>query len=315
MIATSCFSREELESYLRGRIDDERSSSIETHIESCARCEDTLSELDASDDTLIRTLRVKSAGQSDSPDWISQLAKSSELEPKKPQGDLHEEQSDEVIGDYQVLHVLGHGGMSIVFAARHQHLGRDLALKVLLPSAQNHLVSRERFSREMRAVGALDHPTIVRATDAGEWNDTLYLAMEKIDGVDLKRISRIEGPLRVADACAICSEIARGLAYAHEQGIVHRDIKPSNVMLDVSGNVKILDFGFARLQSASSDVSRQTTVGQLLGTLDFMAPEQASGTEVDCRADIYALGATLFKLLTGVPPHGRSAGNANCRIS
>ena len=203
--------------------------------------------------------------------------------------------------------MIGRGGMSIVFSSRHTHLGRDVALKVLLPTHQQHGLSRDRFSRKMRAVGALDHPAIVRATDAGQYGATSYLIMEKIDGVDLTRVCRRMGPLKLADACQITVEAARGLSYAHQQGIVHRDIKPSNLIIDDQGKTKILDFGLARIQSAVGEVSLQTTVGQLLGTLDYMAPEQADGGDVDARADIYALGATLFKLLAGTPPHGRSA--------
>ena len=310
MLATSCYTSEELERYLHGRADDELSSAIEFHLGSCARCEDTLAELDASDDTLIRGLKLKpSEPPAPAPAWIDQLVSmphstghhASKLGQLAPAGD-----SDR-LGDYELEQVLGRGGMSVVFAARHQHLGREVALKLLLPTTQQNTVSRERFSREMRAVGGLDHGAIVRATDAGEWNDTLYLVMERIDGIDLNRIARIEGPLPVADVCALGIDVARGLTHAHDQGIVHRDIKPSNLMLDRKGNVKILDFGLARVQSPSCDVSLQTTIGQLLGTLDYMAPEQASGIEVDARADIYALGATLFKLLAGGPPHGRSA--------
>lgn len=309
MLASTCFTRDELERYLHGRAEDELSDAIEVHLESCTQCEDTLCELDPSDDTLVRTLQIKGSGQTSTPAWVEKVA-SAPFDTGEQCGgqesDSTTEPPDE-LGDYELENVLGRGGMSVVFSARHKHLGREVALKVLLPTTQQHAVSRERFVREMKAVGGLDHPAIVRATDAGDCRDTLYLVMEQIDGVDLNRVSQCEGPLRVADACAIGIEVARGLTHAHEQGVVHRDIKPSNVMLDHHSNVKILDFGLARMQSAACDVSLQTTMGQLLGTLDYMAPEQANGSEVDARADIYALGATLFKLLAGVPPYGRSA--------
>ncbi len=306
MLATTCYSRDELQRYLHGTAGDELSGAIESHLDSCSRCEDTLAELDHTDDTLVRTLKVKGGDNgADVPAWIEQVASApyqAETATKEPVA-----QPRGQLGDYVLEKVLGRGGMSVVFAARHQHLGRQVALKVLLPTTQQHAVSRERFSREMRAVGVLDHPAIVRATDAGQCDETLYLVMEQIDGVDLNRVSKSAGPLRVADACAIVMEAARGLAHAHARGVVHRDVKPSNLMLDQQGNVKILDFGLARMQSAACDVSLQTTMGQLLGTLDYMAPEQASGSDVDARADVYALGATLFKLLAGVPPHGRSS--------
>ena len=311
MLAQTCYDRDELQRYLLGRTDDQLCTAIEAHLESCGRCEDTLSELDGGEDTLVRTLQVRPGEAGHRPAWLDQLAQSAGAAPSSPPAHEADDSASreplEELADYELDRVLGRGGMSVVFSARHKHLGREAALKVLLPAAEQHTVSRERFTREMRAVGALDHPAIVRATDAGQWNDTLYLVMEQIDGVDLNRVSRAEGPLRVADACAIVAEVAGGLAYAHQQGVVHRDVKPSNLMLERSGAVKILDFGLARVQSTSCDVSLQTTMGQLLGTLDYMAPEQANGADVDARADIYALGATLFKLLTGAPPHGRSA--------
>ncbi|NND95725.1 MAG: protein kinase, partial [Pirellulaceae bacterium] len=311
MLATKCYPRDVLERYLQGQIDDELSEAIEEHLESCADCEDTVSELDSIDDSLIRTLQLKpSEIDVQPPPWVDRIAG---LSPDAAENSVDiDAMCDDAIanpqglGDYDLLNVLGRGGMSIVFAARHKHLGREVALKVLLPTAQNHNLSRERFTREMRAVGRLDHASIIRATDAGEIQDTLYLVMDRIDGVDLKHVSRRQGPLSIADACAIGVEVARGLQHAHAQGVVHRDIKPSNLMLDRDGNLKILDFGLARMQSSGRDVTLQTTIGQLLGTLDYMAPEQASGNVVDARADIYALGATLYKLIVGTPPHGRS---------
>lgn len=304
---TTCYSREQLEGYLGGELADPLSDQIEDHVADCPSCEDTLSELDASDNTLIRTLRLKSgaAAASDSPAWVENVAGSPFEAPRAEPAEVKDDHPSR-LGDYELQNVIGRGGMSVVFSARHTHLGRDVALKVLLPTHQQHGISRDRFAREMRAVGALDHPAIVRATDAGQYRNTSYLVMEKIDGVDLTRVFRKLGPLSVPDACRIAAEAARGLAYAHKKGVVHRDIKPSNLIINDQGAVKILDFGLARVQSVVGEVSMQTTVGQLLGTLDYMAPEQADGSDVDARADIYALGATLFKLLGGSPPHGRS---------
>lgn len=303
---TTCYSREQLEGYLSGELADPLSDQIEVHVADCPTCEDTLSELDASDNTLIRMLRLKSGEQgNDEPAWVERIAVSP-FESSDEKSVDEKSDSSSRLGDYELQNVIGRGGMSVVFSARHTHLGRNVALKVLLPTHQQHGISRERFAREMRAVGALDHPAIVRATDAGQYRNTSYLVMEKIDGVDLTRVFRKLGPLSVPDACQIVAEAARGLAYAHENGVIHRDVKPSNLILNDQGVVKILDFGLARVQSVVGEVSMQTTVGQLLGTLDYMAPEQADGSDVDARADIYALGATLFKLLGGSPPHGRS---------
>ncbi|MGZ0167365.1 MAG: protein kinase domain-containing protein, partial [Planctomycetales bacterium] len=304
---TTCYSREQLEGYLSGELADPLSDQIEDHVADCSACEDSLSELDAGDNTLIRTLRLKSgAAADDSPGWVERVAGSPYEVPVDEQAIDEKGDNPSRLGDYELQNVIGRGGMSVVFSARHTHLGRDVALKVLLPTHQQHGISRDRFAREMRAVGALDHPAIVRATDAGQYRNTSYLVMEKIDGVDLTRVFRKLGPLSVPDACQIVAEAARGLAYAHEKGVVHRDIKPSNLIINDQGKLKILDFGLARVQSVVGEVSMQTTVGQLLGTLDYMAPEQADGSDVDARADIYALGATLFKLVGGSPPHGRS---------
>jgi serine/threonine protein kinase len=155
----------------------------------------------------------------------------------------------------------------------------------------------------MRAAGKLDHPAIVRTTDAGELQGIHFLVMEAIDGMDLSRIVRVEEKLSIADACEIVRQAAIGLAHAHEKGIVHRDVKPSNLMLDVNGQVRILDFGLAQVGLWDSGSAEITTVGQLMGTLDYMAPEQAErGGAVDYRADLYSLGATLFRLLTGRAP-------------
>ncbi|HBE69948.1 MAG TPA: hypothetical protein DDW52_17520, partial [Planctomycetaceae bacterium] len=160
-----------------------------------------------------------------------------------------------------------------------------------------------RFRREMRAAGKLNHPAIVKATDAGELDGVHFLVMEVVEGADLSRISRSSELINVADACEIVRQAALGIAHAHEQGIVHRDIKPSNLMLDLAGEVKILDFGLAHLFQADDATTGLTTVGQLMGTLDYMAPEQASpGSIIDVRADVYSLAATLFTLLGKVPP-------------
>ncbi len=143
----------------------------------------------------------------------------------------------------------------------------------------------------------------MHATDAGAEQGTHYLVMEYIDGLDLSRIARLGGLLPVADACELMRQAALGLSYAHAQGVVHRDVKPSNLMLDTAGRVKILDFGLAQLNLWEDAAVELTTVGQLMGTLDYMAPEQAERVgPVDYRADLYALGATLFRLLTGRAP-------------
>ena len=208
-----------------------------------------------------------------------------------------------VIASYEVLKQLGNGGMGAVYLARHKSLNKQVAIKLLpaLPSRMPEFVAR--FQREMRAAGQLEHPAIVRSTDAGEENGIHFLVMDAIDGLDLSRIARTQDQLSIADACEIVRQAALGLSHAHEKGIVHRDIKPSNLMLDTDGQVKILDFGLAQVGFWDNGSAEITTVGQLMGTLDYMAPEQAERSgAVDYRADLYSLGATLFRLLTGRPP-------------
>ena len=179
-----------------------------------------------------------------------------------------------------------------------------MALK-LLPANRfrdPHAVSR--FRREIEAIARVDHPNIVRASDAGEHDGIHFLVMELIDGADLSTLVRRCGPLPIAEACELTRQAAVALQHAHEHGLVHRDVKPSNIMLDRNGTAKLLDLGLVRLgdRSAGGDL---TTTGQLLGTFDYMAPEQASDIQrVDIRADLYSLGCTMYFLLTGQPPFG-----------
>lgn len=212
------------------------------------------------------------------------------------------------IGPYQIMKKLGRGGMGAVFQARHKKLKRVVALKVLSDSRPTNQDATARFEREIEAIGGLRHPNIVAAHDAGEVDGMHYLVMEYVDGLDLSTLVNRLGPLDSADACEIVRQAAIGLRSAHQAGMVHRDIKPSNIMLADGGTesgepvVKLLDFGLALL--APQDREAELTVsGQIMGTLNYMAPEQGSQSHtVDARADIYSLGATLYRLLSGQPP-------------
>jgi serine/threonine protein kinase/WD40 repeat protein len=206
------------------------------------------------------------------------------------------------IREYRLLEQIGAGGMGTVYRAEHTKLKRIVALKLLPPSRVQDARAIARFEREMEAIGRLDHPSVVRATDAGEYGGSHYLVMEYVDGIDLANLSQQEGPLPVADACELIRQSAVGLQYIHEHGLVHRDVKPSNLMLTSAGQVKILDLGLALLRS---DELRGplTDSGQAMGTADYMAPEQAiDSRQVDIRADIYSLGCTLYRLLAGRAP-------------
>jgi len=250
------------------------------------------------------------------------------------------------VRDYQLLDKLGEGGFGAVYKAVHTRLGKNFAIKIL-PSeklADPNIVAR--FQREMKAVGALEHPNIVRATDAGEVDGCHFLVMEFVDGVTLAELVRRRGPLPVREACEIIRQAAVALDFAHANGLVHRDVKPSNLMLSgvlsqpTSGSrprpsseatdetetlsdsgdldhappsrpsdsllqlplVKLLDLGLARLRGQGTEL---TADGQVIGTMDYMAPEQARrGGDVGPQADIYSLGCTLFALLAGRAPFG-----------
>jgi serine/threonine protein kinase len=230
-----------------------------------------------------------------------------------------------LLGSYVVLERLGSGGMGNVFKARHQKLGRIVALKVIHRDKLDKPAVVKRFRREIRIAGQLDHPHIVHAYDAEEVNGSYVLAMEYVEGSDLGKIVKEDGPLPVRAACDYVRQAALGLQHASEKGLVHRDIKPSNLMLSLvpgpsslagekgpgtrdkgQGTIKLLDLGLALVQQPLIDTSTSgplTVAGKVVGTVDFIAPEQArDASGVDIRADIYGLGCTFYYLLTGRPP-------------
>jgi formylglycine-generating enzyme required for sulfatase activity/serine/threonine protein kinase len=207
-----------------------------------------------------------------------------------------------VLGNYVVLDKLGQGGMGMVLKAEHRRMKRAVALKVLSPKVTQTPEALRRFQREVEAAAKLRHPNIVAADDADEANGVHFLVMEYVEGSDLSALVKKSGSLTLDKALHCVIQAARGLEYAHTRGVVHRDIKPANLLLDKEGNVKILDMGLARLDSAGANQDELTGTGQIMGTVDYMAPEQAVNTKnADARADIYALGVTLWYLLTARP--------------
>ena len=209
------------------------------------------------------------------------------------------------LGPYQLLDKLGEGGMGAVYKARHVKLGRLVALKVLPPHVLSRPDALSRFEREMKAVGALSHPNVVQALDAGEIGGVHYLSMEYVEGQDLQELIKSKGPMSVVNACKAIRQAALGLAAAHKLGLVHRDIKPSNLFVTKeTGQIKILDMGLALLSEEQTPAAL-TSTGQCFGTPDYMAPEQWKDAHTcDARADLYALGCTLFLLLVGRTPYG-----------
>lgn len=215
-----------------------------------------------------------------------------------------------VIGNYVVLDKVGAGSMGLVFKARHRRMNRVVALKVLPPSFTMNRLAVLRFQREIQAVAQLSHPNIVAAFDADEFKGLHFFVMEYIEGRDLSRLVREEGPLPVGRAVDFTLQAACGLGEAHAQGIIHRDIKPSNLLLDVAGTVKVSDLGIARMQKPfgrpggpAAGAAELTCDGAMMGTVDYMSPEQAYNSKLaDQRSDIYSLGCTLYYLLTGRVP-------------
>jgi RND family efflux transporter MFP subunit len=318
MSIATCPSREELMNYVVGKLDDDASDALANHLDSCPDCQAELATLPDPDDTLIARLRgpIPPDPFWEEPGCDRAVARAMTImENEAAATDLPRQ-----LGEYQLIERLGSGGMGTVYKARQGRLERIVALKILSGGRTGNPRAIVRFEREMKAIGQLDHPNIVRAYDAREIDGTLVLIMELVDGLDLAEIVRRCGPLAVPEACELVRQTAVALQCAHEHGLVHRDIKPSNVMLARSGitqsglapscEVKLLDLGLARFYAegvspgAAGAAGEETTgTGQAMGTADYMAPEQATDSRaVDIRADIYSLGCTLYKLLTGRAP-------------
>jgi hypothetical protein len=295
-----------------GQLPDVASDLIAEHLESCATCQSDLMTLDNAEDTLVNSLQQRPAADSVVAEPQCQLAigracalaEDGESHQADRTGPLR---SGDQLGEYRLLEELGHGGMGHVYRALQTKLDRVVALKVLATGRARDHRAITRFEREMKAIGRLEHPHIVRAHDAREIDGNPVLVMEYVEGLDLSRLLRACGRVKVADACELVRQAAIGLQYAHENGLVHRDIKPSNLMLTPQGQVKLLDLGLARRQTAPASSDELTGAGQPMGTADYIAPEQVSDSRaVDIRADIYSLGCTLYKLLTGRAPFADS---------
>jgi eukaryotic-like serine/threonine-protein kinase len=212
------------------------------------------------------------------------------------------EMEPRTVGRYEIVSELGRGAMGVVYKATDPVLGRLVAIKTINMALERDGIENyeARFYQEARAAGGLTHPNIVTVYDVGKNGDVAYMAMEFVEGVELRALLASSRPLAVAQAISIAAQVAEGLAYAHERGIVHRDIKPPNIMVTRGGSVKIADFGIARMRAAES----LTQTGMMLGSPKYMSPEHVLGKRADQRGDIFSLGIILYEMLAGSAPFG-----------
>lgn len=308
-----CPTSEDLKSLSLGKLSEEHSDQLVSHLESCETCQSEISDLDISDDTFVSSLRSASNIVLTTNDRFDQegacrvaasraLAALATVESNEDHALKHVPRT---IGEYEIVRPLGRGGMGNVYLGRHTKLRRLVAIKFIAEHRRWDQSMRDRFETEMQTIGQLKHPNIVAAFDAREVDGIAALITEYIDGLDVSEIVRRNGQLSVADASEVVMEVCHALDYCDDQGLVHRDIKPSNIMLSRTGEVTVLDLGLARIQA--SDNSEFTATGQALGTADYVSPEQINdGKNVDHRTDLYSLGCTFFKLLTGRAPFAQS---------
>jgi formylglycine-generating enzyme required for sulfatase activity/serine/threonine protein kinase len=297
-----------LQAYGLGKLDDASAESVNKHLESCPDCQRRVAEM-SSDSFLGRLRQVQGQPDSTGP-VVSSIAGLSMLDtgassPARPASStLPPGLADHP--DYEVVRELGQGGMGTVYLALNRLMDRHEVLKVV----SSHLVKRhgvpDRFLVEIRNAARLHHTNIVTAYSALRFGESIIFAMEYVEGLDLAKLVKAKGALPVSNACNYVHQAALGLQHAHELGMVHRDIKPSNLMLARQGDravIKVLDFGLAKIRSEGAIDGGLTHEGQMLGTPDYIAPEQISDArQADIRADIYSLGCTLYHLLTGGPP-------------
>ncbi len=295
-----------LSSYGLGKLDDRSAEAVNEHLEQCPDCRKRVAEMPA-DSFLERVREAKRAGHSRSgglePD-SSQSQRGTGTLGASPAHTLPPGLAEHP--DYKVLRELGRGGMGVAYLAQNELMGRKEVLKVVSGQMIHRPLVPDRFLRKIRFAAKLRHPNIVTAYSAFRLGENLVLAMEYVEGLNLAKLVKSKGPLPIANACNFVCQAALGLQHAHEHNMVHRDINPSNLMLSREGMkalVKVLDFGLAKVTSEGRADSELTSEGEMLGTPDFIAPEQIRDAQsADIRADVYSLGCTLYFLLAGRPP-------------
>lgn len=277
-----------LQAYGLGKLALNEVQQLEKHLEGCNTCIEKLSRI--GHDSFMQLLRDNKSNQQSIQHEIP-----SQFGADLPRELLHHSR-------YAIIRKLGTGGMGVVYHAIHRVMNRMVALKIIRADLMATPVAVSRFRREVQAAAQMSHPNIVTAYDAEEIAGIHFLVMELVEGKSLDKLVIDRGPLPITQACSIIHQATFGLQHAHSRGMIHRDIKPHNIMLTNAGNVKILDFGLARMHRKPASMSI-TRSGAALGSPEYLAPEQMqSASSVDFRADLYGLGATLYYLVTGVPP-------------
>jgi tRNA A-37 threonylcarbamoyl transferase component Bud32 len=290
----------DLAAYALGKLDFPAAETVNDHLAGCLDCRTVVET--TTNDPLLDLLR-QPPGDTPAPAATPLTGTQRVSNPSFDESELPPELRDHP--RYRIVRKLGQGGMGAVYQAEHKIMERVVAVKVISSGFVDSPAAAERFQREVRAAAKLDHANIVRAYDADHAGRTMLLAMEFVKGRSLAEAVASKGPLPVAYACNCIRQAAQGLQHAADSGMVHRDIKPQNLMLTDKGVVKICDFGLAKLVSERKSQAGLTGAGMIMGTPEYMAPEQARDTAAaDIRADIYALGCTLFFLLTGRTPFG-----------
>jgi serine/threonine protein kinase len=299
---------QKLQSFGLGKLDDASAESVSKHLETCPDCQSRVAEV--SSDSFLARLRggeeAPHMSATEKSQFESSLIDRSRADAGRPVAAESLPPGLAEHPDYEVIRELGQGGMGTVYLAQNRLMGRLEVLKVV----SSHLINRrgvsERFSNEIRNAARLHHTNIVTAYSASRSGESIIFAMEYVEGLDLSRLVKAKGALPVVNACSYIQQAAIGLQHAHELGMVHRDIKPSNLMLARQANravIKVLDFGLAKVKSEGNIDGGLTHEGQMLGTPDYIAPEQISDARrADIRADIYSLGCTFYYLLMGKPP-------------